>query len=128
MHLGKLGQQFVLKSEKAFDSLTFTGYEIAECSEWYAKKMLRDRTARREYFNVERNRRQRGDLYITQIIDEEMRADETWSLQMGVANRSSEELETSFFHILIVKETQSAYLIGLNIFSHVFQKNNSIKQ
>ena len=76
MHLGKLGQQFVLKSEKAFDALTFTGYEIAECSEWYAKKMLRDRTARREYFNVERNRRQRGDLYITQIIDEEMRADD----------------------------------------------------
>lgn len=76
MHLGKLGQQFVLKSKKAFDALTFTGYEIAECSEWYAKKMLRDRTARREYFNVERNRRQRGDLYITQIIDEEMRADD----------------------------------------------------
>ena len=34
--------------------------------------MLRDKTARREYFNIERNKRQRGDLYITQIIDEEM--------------------------------------------------------
>ena len=76
MHLGKLGQQFVLKSRKAFERIKFTGYEIAESSEWYAKKMLRDKSARREYFSVERNKRQRGDLYITQIMDEEMRADD----------------------------------------------------
>ena len=76
MHLGKLGQQFVLKSPEAFRRIQFTGSEIAESSEWYAKKMLRDRTARREYFDVEWNRRQRGDLYITQILDEEMMADD----------------------------------------------------
>ena len=72
MHLGKLGQQFVLKSRTAFERLRFVGYEIAESGEWYTKKMTRDKTARREYFSVERNRRQRGDLYITQIMDEEM--------------------------------------------------------
>lgn len=72
MHLGKLGEQFVLKSKKAFELVEFTGYEVAFSSEWYAKKMLRDKTARREYFDVERNKRQRGDLYIAQIIDEEM--------------------------------------------------------
>ncbi|MFR9255869.1 MAG: DUF3990 domain-containing protein [Merdibacter sp.] len=72
MYLGKLGQQFVLKSKKAFDQIKFVGSEIAESSEWYAKKMLRDKTGRREYFSVERNRRQRGDIYITQIMDEEM--------------------------------------------------------
>lgn len=76
MHLGKLGQQFVLKSKTAFDRIQFVGSEIAESREWYAKKMLRDKTARREYFSVERNRRQRGDLYITQIIDEEMMSDD----------------------------------------------------
>lgn len=76
MHLGKLGQQFVLKSELAFSQLRFLSYEVAESEEWYAKKMLRDKTARREYFDVEKNRRQRGDLYITQIIDEEMREDD----------------------------------------------------
>ncbi len=76
MHLGKLGQQFVLKSQLAFDRIRFTGSEIAESSEWYAKKMLRDKTARREYFSVERNKRQRGDLYITQIMDEEMKAND----------------------------------------------------
>ena len=69
MHLGKLSQQFVLKSKAAFDRIRFIGSEIADSSEWYAKKMLRDQTARREYFNVERNKRQRGDLYITQIMD-----------------------------------------------------------
>ena len=76
MHLGKLGQQFVLKSKKAFDRIRFIGYEIAQSDEWYARKMLRDKTARREYFSVERNKRQRGDLYITQIIDEEMKSDD----------------------------------------------------
>ena len=72
MHLGKLGLQFVLKSRTSFDRIRFIGSEIAESSKWYAKKMLRDKAARREYFNVERNRRQRGDIYITQIMDEEM--------------------------------------------------------
>lgn len=76
MHLGKLGQQFVLKSKSAFDRIQFTGSEAAKSSEWYAQKMLRDKTARREYFDVEKNRRQRGDLYITQIMDEEINADD----------------------------------------------------
>lgn len=76
MHLGKLGQQFVLKSKQAFDRTQFLGYEVADHDEWYAKKMLRDRSARREYFSVERNKRQRGDLYITQILDEEMKPDD----------------------------------------------------
>ena len=76
MHLGKLGQQFVLKSERAFERIRFLGYEATASSEWYAKKMQRDTSARREYLNVERNRRQRGDLYIAQIMDEEMKADD----------------------------------------------------
>lgn len=76
MHLGKLGQQFVLKSKLAFERITYLGSEIARNEEWYARKIFRDKTARREYFDVERNKRQRGDLYITQILDEEMKADD----------------------------------------------------
>ena len=76
MHLGKLGQQFVLKSKKAFQQIEFTGYESAASKEWSRKKMLRDRSARREYFDVERNKRQKGDLYIIQIMDEEMKSDD----------------------------------------------------
>ncbi len=76
MHLGKLGRQFVLKSKKAFEQITFTGYEIADSAEWYPRRMKRDLAARREYFDVERNRLQQGDLFVTQILAEEMKADD----------------------------------------------------
>ena len=76
MHLGKLGQQIVLKSKQAFEQIRFVGYEVAESSEWYARKMNRDKSARRQYFSVERNKRQRGDIYITNILDEEMKPDD----------------------------------------------------
>ena len=76
MHLGKLGTQFVLKSRKAFDRIIFTGYEIAESKEWYPGKMNRDMAARRGYFDVERNRIDRGDIFITQILNEEIRPDD----------------------------------------------------
>ena len=76
MYLGKLGIQYVLKSKEAFNRIVFDGYEEAAYKEWYAKKMKRDKSARREYFDVERNRRQRGDIYITQILDEEMSPDD----------------------------------------------------
>lgn len=76
MHLGKLGLQYVLKSKTAFERIYFDGSEVADSKEWYAKKMLRDKAARREYFSSERVKRQRGDLYITQIMDEGMALDD----------------------------------------------------
>ena len=72
MYLGKLGQQFVLKSRTAFEQIRFLRAEVARRQEWYQRKATRDHLARREYFDVERNKRQRGDIYITQILDEEM--------------------------------------------------------
>lgn len=76
MCLGKLGQQVILKSKKAFEKISYIGYEIASYDEWYEKKMNRDSKARREYFDVERNKRQKGDIYITHIMDEEMNCDD----------------------------------------------------
>lgn len=76
MKLGKLGTQFVIRSEKAFDALVFKGYEVANWSEWFSKRENRDRSARRQYFDVERNRRKRGDLYIVQMLDEEIKGDD----------------------------------------------------
>jgi hypothetical protein len=76
MKLGELGTQFVLKSKKAFDAIRFEGCETAKASEWFAKKELRDKTARRQYLDVERNKRQRGDLYMVQIMDEEIKGDD----------------------------------------------------
>lgn len=77
LRLGDLGQQFVLMSERAFGQIRFLESYAAQYEKWYAKKELRDRNARREYFDVERNRRQKGDIYIMQIIDEEMKADDS---------------------------------------------------
>ena len=76
MHLGKLGQQFVLKSKKAFDHITFTGYEIAARTEWYTRKINRDRSARREYFNMEKNLILPDDIFITGILSEEMKSND----------------------------------------------------
>lgn len=76
MHLGNLGQQFVLKSKKAFDLISFIGYENASFNEWYSRKENRDKAARRDYFDTEKNKRLRGDIYITQIIDEEMNSND----------------------------------------------------
>lgn len=76
MKLGNLGIQFVLKSSKSFDSVKFEGYKVAKSSEWFSKKEFRDKNARRQYFDIERNKRQRGDLYIVQILDEEIKADD----------------------------------------------------
>ena len=74
MRLGKLGQQFVLKSQRAFDLIRFVGYEEASHEQWYERKMSRDRTARRAYLDEERNRRQPGDLFIAAIMDAGMEA------------------------------------------------------
>ena len=63
-------------SYRSFKRLRFLGYETADYREWYKKKAFRDKSARRQYFDVERNRRQKGDLYITTILDEEMTADD----------------------------------------------------
>ncbi len=76
MHLGKLGEQVVLKSKKAFDFMQFEKAITVNKDSWYSKKRERDMNARREYFDVERNHRQRGDIYITHILDEEMKPDD----------------------------------------------------
>jgi hypothetical protein len=76
MMLGDLGEQIVLKSKKAFDHIAFEGYEIVQSREWYEKRAKRDEDARRQYLDVERNRRQKGDIFISQIIDEEFKGND----------------------------------------------------
>ena len=57
-----------------------TGFYCTEnpnmAKEWYKKKAFRDQSARRQYFDTQRNHRQRGDLYISTILDEEMKPDD----------------------------------------------------
>ena len=77
MKLGGLGNQYVLKSEKAFERLNYLGNEIVLSSEYYLKKEQRDHNARRQYFDQEKNKRKRSDIYIIQILNEEIKADDS---------------------------------------------------
>lgn len=76
MKLGRLGLQFVLKSKKAFDRLEYQGYEAATRNQWLSRKLRRDVTARNEYRYLAKNKWQRGDIFITKILEEEMKADD----------------------------------------------------
>ena len=76
LKLGNLGEQIVLKSQRAFDALRFIEADKAFANEWYPKKIKRESDARNEYFNNAKMKRQKGDLYINQIIDEEMEAND----------------------------------------------------
>ena len=76
MKLGGLGNQYVLKSKKAFEKLSYLGNEIVLSADYYHKKEQRDHNARRQYFDQEKYRRKRGDIYVVQILDEEIKADD----------------------------------------------------
>lgn len=77
MKLGNLGLQFVIKSEKAFFKLKYIGCELAHNDMWYPKKKYRDDAARTEYFNVDRNKIRDDDLFILDIIREEIEKDDS---------------------------------------------------
>lgn len=49
MKLGKLGEQIVLKSEKAFDTIKFKKYEIADSAEYYIKRKKRNEEANKQF-------------------------------------------------------------------------------
>lgn len=49
MRLGKLGEQYVLKSQKAFGALHFLSYEGVDSVEYYVKRRARDEKARSAY-------------------------------------------------------------------------------
>ncbi len=70
MRLGKLGEQVVLKSEKAYTQIHFLDAERVEAEVWYDKKINRDRAARREYRNNRRVTDNIGELYILDIMRE----------------------------------------------------------
>ena len=76
MHLGDLGKQIMIKSERAFERLQFRQALDVPCSVWLPRRELRDRQARERYFNHERNARRPGDFFIASIIDEGMDAND----------------------------------------------------
>lgn len=76
MKLGKLGEQIVLKSKKSFDCIEYIDSETVPSQIYYDRKMTRDRKAREEYLSRERYKRSKDDLFIMNIIDEEIKGDD----------------------------------------------------
>ena len=68
MRLGELGIQIVLKSKKAFDTVKFLSYELAECKEYYVKRVSRDKKARETYLSGHRQNLVSDGLFVMDII------------------------------------------------------------
>lgn len=75
MKLGELGEQFVLKSQKAFDRIRFVEYSVADSSVYYAKRKARDGEAR-EAYNRELEKEDLNGLFMRDILREEMKSDD----------------------------------------------------
>jgi len=76
MRLGKLGNQYVLKSRKAFRQIEYVESLAALREDHLARKEARDQLARRQYLDELRKRRKPGDLRIDRIIDERITGDD----------------------------------------------------
>lgn len=72
MRLGKLGEQIVLKSPKAFGQIEFVGCENVDVDVYYARKMERERDARREYRRRRKENSDINELYMIDIMREGM--------------------------------------------------------
>lgn len=68
MRLGKLGEQIVLKSKKAFEALTFVEAVKAPCEEYSAKYRLRDEEAREKYRQIAAQPVAENETYVIDII------------------------------------------------------------
>ena len=49
MKLGKLGEQFVLMTPKAFEQIRYVSHEVVDSTEYYVKRKARDEEARAAY-------------------------------------------------------------------------------
>ena len=73
MRLGQLGEQVVLKSEKSFSHIRFINAEPAAAVTYYEKKSDRDRDARRAYRLSRKEAENINELYMLDIMREEIR-------------------------------------------------------
>ena len=75
MRLGKLGEQYVLKSPRAFEAIKFIDYTVADNTVYYAKRKARDDEARTAYMR-ELEKDGINGIFMRDIIREEIRSDD----------------------------------------------------
>ena len=76
MHLGALGEQVVLKSKAAFRQIEYQGNIPAKAAVYAEQAMARDKEARKMYREMVREDAFADDLYMLDIMREEMTADD----------------------------------------------------
>lgn len=76
MRLGKLGEQIVLKSEKAFERICFVETHEAESDIYYSKKYERDLEARRAYRTSKNEPDDINDIFMLDIMREGMKGND----------------------------------------------------
>lgn len=70
IRLGNLGEQIVLKSRRSFGRITFRAAHRAVREKWLESKLLRDTTARHDYFDLRKTPYRLEDLSIQKIMAE----------------------------------------------------------
>ena len=76
MRLGKLGEQIVLMTEKAFKNVKYISNSPADADVYYKKKKERDKLARLEYRHAKSESLLADELFIVDIIREGMKQDD----------------------------------------------------
>ncbi len=76
MKLGKLGEQVVMKSVEAFESLRFLGAESVRNEMYYPKKVMRDSVAREEYRGIKGALNPIEGTYMVDIIRDRWQNDD----------------------------------------------------
>ena len=75
--MGKLGEQIVLKSPKAFESIRFQDYKNVDAETYYIKKAEREREVRREYRKRKKESADIHELFMLDIMREGMKNGDT---------------------------------------------------
>ena len=76
LRLGNLGQQYVLKNQRAFDAIQFVEAYSVKSEEYYPRKALRDSEARKAYRKMVPADIY-NDIFMINILREEMKADDS---------------------------------------------------
>lgn len=77
LHLGKLGEQTVLISKKAYNQIKFIDSEPVDKTIYYPKFIDRDTKAREAYKNdIRKTKSYRDDIFVMDILREEIRSDD----------------------------------------------------
>lgn len=77
LHLGRLGEQTVLISKKAYNQIKFIDAEPVDKTIYYPKFIDRDTKAREAYKNdIRKTKSYRDDIFVMDILREEIRSDD----------------------------------------------------